>query len=377
MMEIKTTIAGAGIIGLSIASELSKSIKDIFVIEKNDRFGMETSSRNSEVIHAGIYYPQDSLKARLCLEGNRLLYERCLAKRIKHIKCGKLIVANSVEEELKLNEIKENAFQNGVEDLELLTEKKTNQLEPSVNAKAAIFSPSTGIIDSHKLMGSLFSHAKNNGVNFIFGTEVKSVKIIQPGKYQVDVIYPDGKPFSFISSTFINCAGHFSDKLAQSMGIDIDAAGYRQHFWKGEYFSVDTKPFQIKRLVYPVPLPQNTGLGIHATIDVSGKLKLGPNATFIENGKIDYSVNPNELDSFYESAVKFLPFIKKKSIKPEMAGVRPKLQRPGDPARDFIINEESDKNLPGIVNLIGIESPGLTSCLAISKHVYELIKYAL
>ncbi len=376
-MEIKTTIAGAGIIGLAIAAELSNISKDIFVIEKNDRFGMETSSRNSEVIHAGIYYPKDSLKAKLCLKGNRLLYERCVDKRIKHIKCGKLIVANSKEEELVLNEIKEKAHQNGATDVDFMTKKNVKQLEPAIKQTLSLHSPSTGIIDSHKLMLSLFSQAKKNGVNFIFDTKVESIEKTNHGKYKVSIIYPDGKPYSFTTSTFINCAGHSADKIAQTMGIDIDAEGYRQFFWKGEYFCVDGPAFPIRRLVYPVPLPNNTGLGIHATIDIKGKLRLGPNATFLENHEIDYTVAPSKCYEFYESAVKFLPFIQKSDIKPEMAGVRPKLQKPGEPVKDFIINEESNKNLPGVVNLIGIESPGLTSCLAISEYVLKLIKDAL
>ncbi len=172
----------------------------------------------------------------------------------------------------------------------------------------------------------------------------------------------------------INCAGHGADKIAESMGIDIDMAGYRQYFWKGEYFSVNTPPFPVKRLIYPVPLPNTTGLGIHATIDISGRLKLGPNATYLPDKKIDYSVNASEREKFYQSAERFLPFIKKEDLTPDMAGVRPKLQKPGDAVRDFIIQEESDKGLPGIINLVGIESPGLTSCIAISKYVNGLVK---
>ncbi len=372
-MEIKTTIAGAGITGLSIAAKLSEHSKDIFVIEKNEKFGMETSSRNSEVIHAGIYYPKDSLKLKLCIEGNKLLYKRCKTHRIKHLMCGKLIIATNPKEEEILENIREKAKLNGVNNINFITQKQLTQLEPNIKATAAIHSGSTGIIDSHKLMHSFFSQAKKNGTKFIFNTEIQYVKKIDDGKYKVKVIYPDGKPFSFITRLFINCSGHNADTIAESMGIDIDKAGYRQYFWKGEYFSVNIPPFTVNRLIYPVPLPNNTGLGIHATIDIYGRLKIGPNAIYLADKKTDYSVSPLSQDIFFHSVKEFLPFIKKEDLTPDMAGIRPKLQKPGDPFYDFIIHEESDKGLSGIINLIGIESPGLTSCIAISNYVENLI----
>ncbi|MBU0991941.1 MAG: NAD(P)/FAD-dependent oxidoreductase [Proteobacteria bacterium] len=372
--EIKTTIIGAGVVGLAIAAVLSETETDIFVIEKNDTYGMETSSRNSEVIHAGIYYPKDTLKARLCVEGNRRLYDWCKKKRINHLTCGKMIVATCAEEEEKLNSIRTNAMNNGVANLSFLTSRAIKKLEPDVNAVSALFSPLTGVIDSHQFMQSLYKNAKQNKVQFIFGTRVKGIEAICPGMYKIHVLYPDGEPDSFITRRVINCAGHGADEIASQMGIDIDEKDYRQYFWKGEYFGVETHPFPVKHLIYPVPLANTTGLGVHATIDIRGKLKLGPDATFLDTSPIEYSVNADKRDQFFESVKKFLPFIQKESLYPEMAGVRPKRQKPGDPVKDFMINEESDKGLPGIVNLIGIESPGLTSSLAIADHVVQLIR---
>lgn len=372
--DIGTTIIGAGVAGLAIAQRLSETETDIFVIEKNESYGMETSSRNSEVIHAGLYYPKGSLKADLCVKGNRLLYDWCKRHRITFLPCGKILVATNTDEAQRLHDIKRNARENGIDDLKWLTPAELKKREPEVKAISALYSPSTGVIDSHQFMRSLYSKSKKKKVHFIFGTRVNAIEIVKPGIYRIHIIYPDGETDAFTTRTLINCAGHGADLIAAEMGIDIDAEGYRQHFWKGEYFGVETEPFRISHLVYPVPLPNTTGLGVHATIDVNGKLKLGPDATFISRKTIEYSVNAHKRDLFFESVHKFLPFIEKKNLYPEMAGVRPKRQKPGDPVRDFIIHEASDKGLPGVINLIGIESPGLTASLAIADHVRDIIE---
>ncbi len=371
--SIEVTIIGAGVVGLAISATLSRLIKDIFVIEKNESYGLETSSRNSEVIHAGIYYPKDSLKARLCLEGNRSLYAWCKKKRIRHKACGKMIIAINSEEEERLHDLHKKGMDNGVENLSWLTSQEINKMEPDIKAKSAIYSPSTGILDSHQFMRSLYSVSRQQKVQYIFGTKVESIEMIHPGAYKVHVIYPDKKKENFITRRVINCAGLGADTIASRMGIDIDKENYRQYFWKGEYFGVETQPFSINHLIYPVPMPNNIGLGVHATIDIHGKLKLGPDATFLDTRSIEYSVNDSKRDQFFDAVKKFMPFIQKKNLYPEMAGIRPKRQQPGDTVKDFIINEESEKGLPGIVNLIGIESPGLTSSLAISSHVAKLI----
>lgn len=372
-MEIETTIIGAGVIGLAIAAQLSEKDKNILLIERNTTFGEEISSRNSEVIHAGIYYPKDSLKAKLCVEGNRHLRLLCKKKRIPHRMCGKLIVATRDEEISQLEALAIRARDNGVNDLVLKSKEECQQLEPQVQAKAGLYSPSTGIIDSRRLMRQFIAQAKRNGVNLVYQTQVTKVEKTGSSKYKIEVVYPDGKKDSFTTSRLINAAGLNADKIAETMGIDIDQCGYRQHFWKGEYFSIEWPKDQLKHLVYPVPEPQITGLGVHATIDLSGRIKLGPNARYMPDHNIDYAVDPGGRDEFFNAARIYLPTLKKEELAPEMAGIRPKLQQPGDPVKDFIINEESPKGLPGVVNLVGIESPGLTSSIAIARYVKKLI----
>ena len=372
-MEITTTIVGAGVVGLAVAAELSKTRKGILVLERNPSFGQETSSRNSEVIHAGIYYARDSLKARLCVEGNRLLYPLCEQRRIPHRRCGKLIVATEEDEEAILATIQDRARENGVEALEMLSARQIKILEPNVKACAALFSPSTGIIHSHRLMRHYAARANKNGARFVPQTTVSRVEKQDDARYRVHVAYPDGQTDAFASRWVINCAGLESDRIAESLGIDIDAYGYRLHYWKGEYFSLDVPPGFIRHLVYPVPQPNHVGLGVHATIDLSGRVKFGPNATYLPDRDLDYSVNPAARQSFYDAACRYLPGIAPDQLHPEMTGIRPKLQKPGDPARDFIIAEESAKGFPGVINLIGIESPGLTASPAIARHVAALV----
>ena len=372
-MEITTTIVGAGVVGLAVAAELSRTHKGVLILERNQAFGQETSSRNSEVIHAGIYYAKDSQKAKLCVEGNRLLYRLCEQRRIPHRRCGKLIVATEKDEEAILATIQDRARENGVEALEMLSARQIKALEPNVKACAALFSPSTGIIHSHRLMRHYAARAQENGAQFVPHTTVSRVERQDDARYRVHVTYPDGQTDAFSSRCIVNCAGLESDRVAESMGIDIDACGYRLHYWKGEYFSLDVPRGFIRHLVYPVPQANHVGLGVHATIDLSDRVKLGPNATYLPDRQLDYTVDAQARQSFYEAACRYLPGIAVDQLHPEMTGIRPKLQKPGDPARDFIIAEETAKGLPGVVNLIGIESPGLTASPAIARHVAALL----
>ena len=374
-MEITTTIIGAGAVGLAVAGELSQRQGGILILDRNPSFGQETSSRNSEVIHAGIYYARDSRKAALCVAGRQLLYAHCQAHRIPHRRCGKLIVATEPAEEGVLASIQQRALENGVDDLEMVGAGRIKAMEPNVKASAALFSPSTGIIDSHRLMRSYLARANKQGARFVPHTTVQRIDKQDDGRYRVHVIYPDGATDTFASRRIVNSAGLASDRLAASLGIDIDACGYRLHYWKGEYFSLGVPPGYIQRLVYPVPQANHVGLGIHATIDLGGRVKLGPNATYLPGREIDYTVEPAARRSFFEAAVRYLPGITEDQLNPEMAGIRPKLQLPGDPARDFVIAEESSKGFPGVVNLIGIESPGLTASLAIARTVAELLAH--
>ena len=241
-MEITATVIGAGVVGLAVAAELSRTRQGVMILERNPGFGQETSSRNSEVIHAGIYYAKDSLKAKLCVEGNRRLYALCEQSRIPHHRCGKLIVASSTEEEGVLESIQARARENGVADLAMVSARQIKQLEPHVRARAGLLSPSTGIIHSHRLMRHFAARANRNGAQFVPHTTVTRVDQRTDGRYRVHVHYPDGERDAFSSRWVINCAGLDADRVASAMGIDVDACGFRLHYWKGEYFGLDVPP---------------------------------------------------------------------------------------------------------------------------------------
>ncbi|MGQ9847455.1 MAG: NAD(P)/FAD-dependent oxidoreductase [Bacteroidales bacterium] len=369
-MDTNIIIIGAGVVGLAIARELSAQFDDVYLVEKNKTFGQETSSRNSEVIHSGIYYPKGSLKAILCVEGKKLLYDYCQKNEILHKKIGKLVVSTNKTEDQQLLSILQRAKENNVEDAKLLTIEEIKQLEPNITATSAIYFPSTGIIDSFGLMKQLETDAINNGTQIIYNTKVTGIEKIKNG-YKVAI--QDNYGTDFISTTIvINAAGLHADSIAEMVGIKDES--YKLHFWKGEYFSVGNgKNNYIKHLIYPVPHQNNISLGVHATLDINNRLKLGPNAIYLPNKNIDYKVDKNNLESFYVAAKKFLPFIDLGDLQPDQAGIRPKLQKPGDAVRDFIIKNEKDKGFNNFINLIGIESPGLTSCLAIGKKVRDII----
>ena len=368
MEQAGITIIGAGVVGLAIAEALSAGTqKEIVVLERHDKFGQETSSRNSEVIHAGIYYPKESLKSRLCLQGNKMLYELCGREGIKHKKCGKIIVSTNEEEAKQIESIYSNAARIGVPGLTLLTKKEVSALEPSVFALNGIFSGSTGIIDSHGLMDHLFREAQTNGVMFAFGSEVTGLKKTSEAGDGKGYIVKTSKGEEILSQYVINCAGLDSDKIAEKMGIDINKQGYKLHYCKGDYFSVSGSKDKLNYLIYPVPHEKGHGLGVHATLDLDGFIRLGPDTAYVN--EVSYDVDPTKRGSFYKSALKYLPWLSEAMLMPDTAGMRPKLQGPEDGFRDFIIKEETDLGLPGLINLIGIESPGLTACLAIAKHV--------
>jgi L-2-hydroxyglutarate oxidase LhgO len=370
-MDAEITIIGAGVIGLAIAEELSENKDNVFLIEKHSTFGQETSSRNSEVIHAGIYYPQGSLKAKLCVEGNGLLYEYCNKYEIPYKNCGKLIVATTLEEISIIEGIKNTAARNGVT-LEVLELDQIASLEPNIFALKALFSPTTGIVDSHSLMKRLETNTLNNGCQIVYGSEVTGIKKIING-YEIELLDSDKKCYSYTSSIVINSAGLTSDKISEMAGIRD--ANLTIQFCKGEYFRVNPpKNRLINRLVYPVPHQNMEGIGIHVTIDMGGGVKLGPDVKYLDSNVYDYSVTPSKREAFWLSAKRFLPFLELNDIAPEMAGLRPKIQKPGQPIRDFYMMEESKRGFPGFINLIGMESPGLTSCLAIAKYVAEIIK---
>lgn len=370
-MDTYITIIGAGVVGLSIARELSEHYSEVFVIEKNLKYGQETSSRNSEVIHSGIYYPKNSLKAKLCIEGRKMLYEYCKANGIDHKRCGKLVIATSEAEDEEIKTILGISRANDVEDGRYLNCKETHELEPNIIARSSLLFPSTGIIDSYGLMKRFETDATNNGVKFVYGAEVINIKKAEKG-YEI-VLKEESGEYCFTSNTVINSAGLNSDKITLMAGTYELA--YELHYWKGEYFSVSNgKNRFIDHLIYPTPYSNNVGLGIHATLGINNRLRLGPNAIYLADKTYDYKVNPDNLDKFYDSVKRFLPFIEKEDLAADQAGIRPKLQNPNDPVRDFIIKNEEEKGFPNFINLIGIESPGLTSCMAIAKLVKTLMK---
>ena len=371
MMDADITIIGAGVVGLAIAENVSKTHNNVFLIEKHTSFGQETSSRNSEVIHAGIYYTKDSLKARLCVEGKWMIYDYCKKYDIPYNNCGKLIVATSEEEISVIEGIRLTALKNGVDDLSFLEREQISELEPNIFALKALFSPSTGIIDSHSLMKRYETNSYHNGCQIVYGSEVTGISQIKNG-YKIDLFDADKKKYSFTTRIIINSAGLTSDKISELVGIRDDSL--KILFCKGEYFRINPpKNRLINRLIYPVPHQKMEGIGIHVTIDIGGGVKLGPDVKYLESNIYDYKVTPSKQEAFYKSVKKFLPFLEFDDIAPEMAGIRPKIQKPGEPLRDFYIMEETSRGYPGFINLIGMESPGLTSSIAIAKYVNGLI----
>jgi L-2-hydroxyglutarate oxidase LhgO len=365
------TIIGAGVIGLAVAAQLAKPDRHVYVLEKNQGFGLETSSRHSGVIHAGIYYPKDSLKARLCVEGNRRLYDLCQRHGIGYRKTGKLIVATDDAEVEELEALLERGRGNGVPDLRLLSSRELKTLEPNVAGAAALFSPSTGIIDAHSLMHYLVARAGEGGAQIAYQSKVVGIAKLADG-YKVTV-EDSGGSSSFTTRTLVNAAGLQSDRLAEMAGIDIDEAGYRLHYCKGEYFSLRRhRETQVKHLIYPVPPADITGVGIHITFDLEGRIRLGPDVQYVDS--LNYAVDDSHQKLFYQSAKRLLPAVEYEDLAPEMAGIRPKLQGPGEEIRDFVIRDEADKGLPAFINLIGIESPGLTAAPAIAEYVAGLIE---
>jgi len=364
MEDFDTIIIGAGVVGLSIAYFLSNLSNNILVIEKNRSFGMETSSRNSEVIHSGIYYPENSYKAKLCVRGRRLLYEFCDKYDVRYIRTGKLIVAIDKEEEELIKELFSRGIRNEVEGLELLDKKEILKMVPNVKAISAIHSKETGVFDSHTFMKRLYSLAKDKQVIFAFNKEVTNISM-EGGYYKI--FCSDGDYIT--SKIVINAGGLYSDKIAQMVGLDIDLLGYRLKYYKGDYFYY-SKKIPIKKLIYPVPHIGLQHLGVHLTIDVDGRIKFGPDAYYID--RISYEVDASKRDIFFEKASRILDNLDKEAFMPDTSGIRPKLS--GVKFRDFVVTEENNNGFPGFFNLIGIESPGLTSSLAIGEYIANVYR---
>jgi L-2-hydroxyglutarate oxidase LhgO len=302
----------------------------------------------------------------LCIEGNRLLYDFCAREGVKHLRCGKLIVSTNAREAEKISSIYDNAKMVGVPGLKLLTKEDIKQLEPDIYALNGIYSGSTGIIDSHKLMSVLYRQAQETGVMFSFSNEVIEIAGSSNG-----YIIKSSSGDEVASEIVINCAGLGAENIARMAGFDIKALGYALYPCKGDYFSMNGPAWKLRHLVYPVPHEEGYGLGVHATLDLNGGIRLGPDANYVE--KIEYDVDPNKRKEFFQAARTYLPWIRETDLSPDTSGIRPKLQGPGQGFRDFVIKEESGNGYPGFINLLGIESPGLTSCLAIGQYAAGLI----
>ncbi len=370
MDKVDVTIIGAGVVGLAIAAELAAGGRDVLVVERHQSFGQEASSRNSEVIHAGIYYPLGSLRARLCVQGNAMLYELCEARGIPCRKLGKLLVAIDEQEEEVLGALLAMAQKNGVAGVDRLSGGELKELEPELDGCAALRVPSTGIIDTHKLMAYWESKAKEGKAEIAYGSELAGIAKGGDG-YELKVRDADGEAFSFLTRFLVNSAGLKAEEVAALAGIDTVNVGYKTYYSKGEFFCVGGGKHKLmKQLIYPVP--QRAGYtGLHTITDLQGNMKLGPYAYPV--AEPDYEIDGSNIEKVFQMARGFLPFIEAGDLTPDMSGVQAKLGGVADDWHDFVISEESGKGLPGLINLVGIDSPGLTASPAIAKYVAGLI----
>jgi L-2-hydroxyglutarate oxidase LhgO len=372
-MEVEVLVVGAGIMGLATAVALGRRRRRVVVIERNVRCGLEVSSRSSEVLHGGLYYEPGSWRARTCVEGAELTMERCRRKGIALNRRGKLVVADGTEQEEALARLLENARECGARDLELWGTARLRQEEPDLPASAAIWSPWTAVVDSDSLVRSYAAEACDVGADIGYRHRVIGLER-RGNKWEVAVADRYNAVITVSARVVVNAAGLASDEVAAMAGIDIDAAGYRLRYCKGDYFSLGgTSSKRLSRLIYPLPDPCLQSLGLHLTLDVGGRARLGPDVTYLPDRQVTYDVDEAKLPSFLEAGRRLVPWLEAGDLSPESAGIRPRLFGPGEPARDFVICHENDRGLPGLMNLIGIESPGLTAAPAIARHVVKTL----
>ncbi|MBZ9782508.1 NAD(P)/FAD-dependent oxidoreductase [Pseudomonas sp. REP124] len=360
-VDIDAVVVGAGVVGLAVARALAMSGREVIVVEAGEGIGVGVSSRNSEVIHAGIYYPGGSLKAQLCVEGKQRLYAYCEERGVSYQRLGKLIVATDEAQKLSLGKLLEQGRQNGVEDLQWLDAEQARALEPKLSCVAALWSPSTGIVDSHGLMLALQGDAEAHGASLVFHTPLVSGRCIEQG---FELQMGGAEPMTLTCRELINCAGLSAPEVAGR----IEGLPARHvptaYLCKGSYFSFSGRaPF--RHLVYPAP--ESAGLGVHMTLDLGGQARFGPDVEWVSG--IDYRVDPARADGFYAAIRRYWPGLPDNSLQPAYSGIRPKISGPGEPAADFRIDGPAEHGVPGLINLFGIESPGLTSCLALADRV--------
>lgn len=378
MEHVDCVVIGAGVVGLAVAREMALQGRETILLERENAFGTISSARNSEVIHAGIYYPKDSLKAKLCVEGNRLLYEYCRSHQVATQPYGKLIVATDAGQIDDLQALLYKAQNNGVPEIKMISGEEARALEPNLQCVAAILSSSTGIVDSHGYMLSLLGGFEDAGGMIAYQSPLVSVKAIgtnAEGGFELDIGGPDGMRIQ--TKLLINCAGMSAPAVAKKIEGLGNSHIPKAYFAKGNYFSLSGKsPFQ--HLIYPIPEPG--GLGVHLTLDMGGQAKFGPDVEWLDietEGQIDYTVDAKRGDGFYEAVRRYWPGLKDGSLQPDYSGVRAKIVPPNAPAGDFCFDSPADHGLAGLFNLYGFESPGLTSSLAIAKYLEGQIKSSL
>ncbi|MYN14584.1 FAD-dependent oxidoreductase [Pusillimonas sp. TS35] len=359
--DIDCVVLGAGVVGLAIARELALAGREVLVVEKTEAIGTGTSSRNSEVIHAGIYYPQGSLKARLCVEGKQMLYDYCAERGIPHKRLGKLIVAATPEQSAGLDKIAERARLNGVDDLYRISGAQARELEPALRCDAALVSPSTGIVDSHGLMLALQGDAENHGAQCVFHTAFSSGRVLPDGTFEL--AFSGAEAMTLTANCVINATGLSAPATARALAGQPESHIPQAYYCKGSYFTLSGRaPFS--HLIYP--MPDHAGLGVHLTLDLGGQAKFGPDTEWVPDE--DYTLDPHRGDSFYEAVRSYWPALPDGALNPGYTGIRPKIVGAGEPAADFVIAGPATHGIGGLVNLFGIESPGLTACLAIARE---------
>ena len=368
--HIDCVVIGAGVVGLAVARRMAAAGRDTILLEAADMIGTGTSSRNSEVIHAGIYYAKDSLKARLCVEGRQRLYEYCRGHGVEARQCGKLIVATTDAQVAQLDGIRAKAAANGVGDLRMITAADAVALEPALQCTAALISPSTGIVDSHGFMLALQGEFESAGGMIAFGSPVLGAHVEAGG---IRLATGGPAPMTITARCVINAAGLHAPLLAARFEGLAPQFVPKARYAKGNYYSLSGRaPFT--RLIYPVP--EAAGLGVHLTLDLAGQARFGPDVEWLDVNApeaIDYRVDPRRADGFYAEIRRYWPGLKDDALQPAYSGVRPKLEIDGALAQDFVIHGPATHGVPGLVNLFGIESPGLTSSLAIAEHVAALL----
>jgi L-2-hydroxyglutarate oxidase LhgO len=370
VIDVDVVVVGAGVIGLACAASLSQRGDSVLIIERHALPGQETSSRNSGVIHAGLYYPAGSLKARMCVRGRELLYARAARRGIAHNKLGKLVVASEPEEVPKLEALLETATKNGAPGLRWLDRAEVAREEPALRAQAAMFSPETGIVDAHELMADYRAEAAAHGAELVLHTRV--LEIEQRGDHYriASEQTQTGERAHIQARGIVNAAGLAASDVARSAGVPVAELGYVQQLCKGDYFQVAPRIARmLKHLIYPMPV--HAGLGVHLTFDTGGQLRAGPDTEYIPTPS--YTVDPAKGAAFCAAVRRYLPAVEESDFSPDYAGLRPKLQGPGQPFRDFVIEEASPHGLPRMINLLGIESPGLTASEAIAEYVRDLL----